>query len=216
MPEAPAVDSRHSTACPECDLLLAEVRVPAGSEATCPRCEHVIHEGKPDSIPRALALSTAGLVLIGPGIGLPLMSLSVLGMRQESSLLEGVLAMSGSGYWEVALVVLLCAVIAPFLNLWLMFTVSLQLTLKHRPRWLPSLLRINHHVRQWAMLEVFLMGALVAMVKLKDMAMLLPGPGLYCFVGLMLSALLLDALTDEHEFWQALDELDAPGNTRNH
>ena len=55
------------------------------------------------------------------------------------------------------------------------------------------------------MLEVFLMGVLVSMVKLKDIAELMPGLGLYCFVCLMLCALLLNTLVDEHEFWQTYE-----------
>lgn len=196
------------SACPECDLLLANVRLEAGQEATCPRCGHVVREGKPDSVLRALALSSTGLVLFAPAMGLPLLSLSILGLHQQCSLLQAVIALFQGGYPEVGLVVALCALAAPFANLWLMFSISLSLKVRHRPRVLPLLLRINHWIREWSMLEVFLLGVLVSMVKLRDMADLLPGPGLYCFTGLMLVTLLMESLVDEHEFWQTLDESD--------
>lgn len=201
----------HTTACPECDLLLQDVAVPAGSESVCPRCGHVLREGRPDSVLHALALSTLGLVLFGPAIGLPLLSLSVTGLRQEASLAQAVLALADNGFWEVALMVASCAVIAPLLNLWLLFAVSIALQLRSRPVWLPLLMRMNHHVREWAMLEVFLMGILVSMVKLKDIAELLPGAGLYCFVCLMLCTLLLNTVIDEHELWQTWELNQAEG-----
>ena len=53
--------------------------------------------------------------------------------------------------------------------------------------------------------EVFLMAVLVSVVKLKDLAQLLPGVGLYCFVCLMLCALLLGTLIDQHELWQTYE-----------
>ncbi len=195
----------RATACPECDLLLQDVAVPPGSESVCPRCGHVLREGRPDSVLHALLLSTLGLMLFGPAIGMPLLSLSVTGLRQEASLAQAVLALADNGFWEVALMVATCAVIAPLLNLWLLFAVSVTLQLRSQPSWLPLLMRLNHHVREWAMLEVFLMGVLVSMVKLKDIAELLPGIGLYCFVCLMLCALLLNTIIDEHELWQTWD-----------
>lgn len=98
--------------------------------------------------------------------------------------------------------VAISAIVAPLLNMWLLFTVSSLLLMKSGSRWLPMLMRCNHHAQEWAMPEVFLMGVLVSMVKLKDIADLLPGIGLYCFVCLMLCALLLNTVIDEHELWQ--------------
>ena len=199
--------SHTLTACAECDLLLEDVPVPAGGESRCPRCGHTLREGRPNSILHALLLSTLGLLLFGPAIGLPLLGLSVTGLRQEASLAQAVLSLADNGFWEVALMVAISAIIAPLANLWLLFTLSVTLQLRHPSRWLPQLMRLNHHVREWAMLEVFLMGILVSMVKLKDIAELIPGIGLYCFACLMLCALLLNVVIDEHEFWQAHDTL---------
>lgn len=197
---------QHLTACPECDLLLQEIAVPSGNESLCPRCGHVLREGRPDSLLHAFWLSTLGIIFFGPGIGLPLLSLSVTGLRQEASLAQAVLALGDTGYWEVATMVAICAIVAPLLNFWLLFAVSTLLYMKSPSRWLPSLMRANHHVREWAMLEVFLVGVLVSIVKLKDIAELLPGVGLYCFVCLMLCALLLNTVVDEHELWQIWED----------
>jgi paraquat-inducible protein A len=193
-------------ACAECDLLLPEVPVPEGSESLCPRCGHGLQEGRPDSVLHAVILSVIGLILLVPAMGMPLLSLSSTGLRHDVSLTHAILALGNNGYWEVATLVAVCALVAPFLNLWLVFTVSTVLQLGAAPAWLPRLLRINHHVREWAMPEVFLMAVLVSVVKLKDMAQLLPGVGLYCFICLMLCTLLIETLIDQHEFWQAYEK----------
>ena len=193
-------------ACPGCDLLIREMPVAAGELLICPRCGHVVREGKPDSVLRALVFSTAGIILFAPAMALPLLSMSILGLRQDASMTQALLALFQGGYPEVAFAVMICAMLAPFANLWLMFSVSLALYREHRPRWLMRLLRLNHKVREWAMLEVFLLGVLVSVIKLKDMAQLLPGPGLYCFMGLMLATLMLEGMVDEHEFWQEFSD----------
>lgn len=46
--------------------------------------------------------------------------------------------------------------------------------------------RVYHHMRDWGMLEVYLLGILVSIIKLNDMAQLSVGAGLACFVGLLL------------------------------
>lgn len=193
-------------ACPECDLLLAEQRVPEGCESICPRCEHVLHEGRPDSVPRALLLSSCGLLFFPAAMGLPLLSLAQVGVRQEASLTEAAFALINAGYWEIALIVGISAALAPLLNLWLMFSVSYSLHLGSSSHLIASLMRINHKVREWSMLEVFLIGVLVSMVKLIDLATLIPGVGLYCFVCLMLCTLLLRSTVDEHELWQVWEQ----------
>ena len=203
--ETPFIPSAHATACAECDLMLEEIDVPPGGESLCPRCGHVLREGCPDSVIHALILSTVGLCLFGPAIGLPLMSLSATGLLHDVSLAHAVLALANSGFWEVAVLVAICALVAPLLNLWLLFTVSLVLQMRTHPGWLPGLLRINHTVQEWAMPEVFLIAVLVSVVKLKDIAHLLPGMGLYCFVCLMLCALLLNTIIDQHELWQTYE-----------
>jgi paraquat-inducible protein A len=185
---------------------LEEVAVPEGSESVCPRCGHGLQEGRPDSVLHAVILSTIGLILLVPAMGMPLLSLSSTGLLHDVSLTEAVLALGNSGYWEVAALVAVCALAAPFLNLWLVFTVSTVLQLGGSPAWLPRLLRLNHHVREWAMPEVFLLAVLVSIVKLKDMAQLLPDVGLYCFVCLMLCTLLMETLIDQHELWQAYEK----------
>lgn len=196
----------HLAACAECDLLLADVAVPEGSESVCPRCGHSLQEGRPDSVLHAVIVSTIGLILMVPAMSMPLLVLSSTGLRHDVSLTHAVLTLGNSGYWEVATLVAVCALAAPFLNLWLVFTVGTVLQMGAAPSWLPALLRLNHHVREWAMPEVFLMAVLVSVVKLKDMAQLLPGIGLYCFICLMVCTLLIETLIDQHELWQAYEK----------
>jgi paraquat-inducible protein A len=201
----PYAVSTHMTACAECDLMLEDIDVPVGGESACPRCGHILKEGAPDSVVHALILSTVGLCMFGPAIGLPMLSLSAAGLRHDVSLTQAILSLGDSGFWEVATMVAVVAVVTPLLNLWLMFTVSLVLQLRNHSRWLPTLLRINHTVQEWAMPEVFVMGVLVSAVKLKDLAHLLPAVGLYCFVCMMICMLLLNTLIDQHELWQVYE-----------
>jgi paraquat-inducible protein A len=71
------------------------------------------------------------------------------------------------------------------------------------------LYRIYHHLRDWGMLEVYLMGVLVAIVKLADLAAMTVGLGLVCFVSLLLVQVWLEVVMSPHQIWDALAGEDA-------
>lgn len=196
----------HSlTACADCDLLIEELPLTEGCNATCPRCGHIIKEARPNSVMNALVLSSTGLILFIPAISLPVLSMSVAGLRADASLITSIISLFHNGYWHVGTLVALFAIIMPLLNLWLSFVISLTITLKQPPHLLRWFLRSNHHAREWSMTEVFFLGVLVSIVKLKDLAHLLPDVGLFCYLGLMLTCILLNTTVEEHELWQSLD-----------
>jgi paraquat-inducible protein A len=68
------------------------------------------------------------------------------------------------------------------------------------------LYRTYHHLREWGMLEVYLLGILVSIIKLRDMAELSLGIGLACFAGLLVVQVWLELVMSPHQVWQALSE----------
>jgi paraquat-inducible protein A len=197
---------QHLTACPDCDLLIDLQAVPVKFNAICPRCRHIIYEAHPDAIQRGLALSIGGLLLFPLAVFLPLMTLSRMGLTHAGSIAEGIHKLYSGGYWFMASMVLLCAVLAPLLELSVMFVISALLWLKKRSPYLIHLMKTLHAVREWAMLEVLMMGIMVSLVKLKDMATLEFGMGLVCMVLTLLCVVLIQVLVDEHELWESITD----------
>jgi paraquat-inducible protein A len=79
----------------------------------------------------------------------------------------------------------------------------------HRERFsplLPYAFRYYHYLDEWGMLEVYMLGVLVAVVKLSGMASVLPGIGLYCFIALLLVTTLMSSLLDEEGFWTRIEQ----------
>jgi paraquat-inducible protein A len=54
----------------------------------------------------------------------------------------------------------------------------------------------------WAMLDVFLVAVLVALVRLGPLATVIPGPGLAAFTGVVVLTMLATALFDPRLLWQ--------------
>lgn len=192
-------------ACHQCDLLLVRGLAPRGCKLLCPRCGALLHRNSEHSLRYTAALSTAGLLLFIPGSTLPLMHFSILAFGAENTLFNGVASLYAEGYMWLASLVLFCSVIAPvgkFLLLAFLCWASAWASLD-RP--VAACMRWYQHLKEWGMLDVYMLGVLVALVKMHDLGRLIVEPGLYCFVGAMLLANLTALSFDPHVVWARLE-----------
>ncbi|KEQ16318.1 paraquat-inducible protein A [Endozoicomonas numazuensis] len=196
--------------CPDCDLMLkAPVfgKDPAyRQQAVCPRCSCVLESHRPAGIQRCLALVVTGLLLFLPANYYPVLSMDILGNEQQSTIFGGVIALYQESYGAISMLVLLSAILIPLLRLLILLQVMVA-AIKGWGRGLSrSLLRLYVHLKEWGMMEIYFLGALVAVIKLADMASVQAGVGLYCFAGLMLCELIISLNLNEHEIWKMLGE----------
>ncbi len=194
------------TACPECDLLLKDIGVGVGFKSRCPRCGSVLFMPKKNPVERTLALSLTGLILFFPAMLLPIMTLNAMGLEQATNLVHGISVLFQSGFHMVSILVLVTGVAVPFIKLLVLFTVSLAISLKSSRR-LPILVfRAYHFLDEWGMLEIYMLGILVSIIKLKDLAQLSFDLGLFCFVALLMITICAAVSLDEHRYWVLMDE----------
>jgi paraquat-inducible protein A len=173
------------TQCHECGLLQRNPPLPVGGAARCARCGTTLHRNLPDSLDRTLALAIAGIVLFVVANGFPFLSFQMQGQITETTLATGVKDLYASGMWELAAVVLFTSILAPGLQLTLLLVVLVPLKLNRLPRGFPTLFRYVQILTPWGMMDVFMLGILVSVVKLSDMATIVPGISLFAFGALI-------------------------------
>lgn len=199
-------DSHTSfTACSDCDLLVSFTEVKAGYSVLCPRCGKKIHKKTKDSIAKTLALSVTGLLLYLPAITLPLMTFKSFGFSDSANILESILNFYRNDYYLVAVMVLLSAVVFPLVLLSGIFFISQQL---YRKRYSPSLakiFRIYEHLEEWAMVEVYLLGIMITVIKMNGTSDIQYHPGIFCFTALVLITLTLSTIIDRDLFWKTIE-----------
>lgn len=200
-------------ACHECDLLMRREPVPTGSRSVCPRCGYELEIHRPHMVRRAMALVLTALFLYIPANFLPIMKIDILGQVGIDTVWGGVLGLYTSGMHGVAVLVFLCSMVIPLAKLLCQLFVLCSLRFDVARAQAMQLLRWYQHLREWGMLEVYLMGILVAIVKLIDMAELHIGVGLACFIGLLLSQIWLEVTMSRHQVWESLaGEFDDEGH----
>jgi len=175
-----------------------------GESAECPRCGYELFSHRHRVVRRSLALVLTALLLYVPANFLPIMQLNLLGQTSQDTVWSGVIGLYESGMQGIAVVVFLCSMAVPLLKLLCQLLVLLSIRMDFGRSYGLLLYRIYHHMREWGMLEVYLMGILVAMVKLMDLADLSLGLGLFCFIALLLVQVWLEVIMSPHQIWEAL------------
>lgn len=193
-------------ACHECDLLMRKPELAPEEKACCPRCGFELFAHRAQVERRSLALVLTALVLYVPANFLPIIQLNLLGQSTQDTVWSGVVSLYRSGMELVAAVVLLCSMLVPLFKLLCQLVVMLCIRWRMALGWGRWLYRSYHHLREWGMLEVYLIGVLVSIVKLMDMADLTLGLGLFCFIGLLLSQVWLEVTMSPHQIWELLED----------
>ena len=193
-------------ACHECDLLQQSPALPMGGTARCPRCGAVLYRRKRNSLNRVLALTIAGLPLFMVANTFPFLTFRLEARIQETTLITGIIELYNQGMWMVAGVVLLTSIVLPLLELTGMLYVLLPLKVNRRPWKMPLFFRAIRSFKPWGMMEVFMVGILVAFVKLSKMATIIPGTALYAFMILIFVLAASAASLDPHIVWNRLED----------
>jgi len=188
-------------ACPECDLLQ---RLPPDSghgRVRCRRCGCVLHHSGRDVIVVPLALGITAMILFILSNAFPLLEFGLQGHRDATYLLAGIRELFAQDRPLLAGVVLFTTILAPALHIGLLTYLYLPLALGRRPPGMVAALRLVQAVLPWSMLEIFLLGVLVAGVKLAEQATIEPGPAAWA-LGLLVIVLAAAATqVHPHRLW---------------
>ncbi len=193
--------------CHECDALQRAAEVPPGRVVRCVRCDALLYRNPRNGLDRTLALAlTAAVTLLLANV-FPIVGLELHGSATETTLLGAVRAVEAQDKIPVAAVVLLTTIVAPALEILALLYLLLPLRLGRVPRHAALVSRVLHALTPWAMAEVFLIGLLVAMVKLARLATVVPGIGLW---SLGVTIVLFAAATynfEPHQLWRRIEAL---------
>jgi paraquat-inducible protein A len=200
-----AREATTTVACPDCDLLQRLPELPPGGKARCPRCGHTLATRPTDPVDRPLALAlTAAIVFIVANTA-PLMGLSAVGRHASTTIVGGAYEMWVQGEAITAVIVAFCAMIAPGSYILFMLTVLLAVRRPPAPQWVGELLRWSEAMQPWSMAEVMILGILVALIKIAELATVEPGVGMYAVGGLVVLLPAIMVTFDSREAWKRVE-----------
>jgi len=193
-------------ACPDCDGLYTIPAVPEGERVICPRCRAHLLTRRPHFVSHAAALVLAAALFFILANVFPFMTLTD-DYRESGMVLAGsVTGLERQGFLVLAGMVGMFMLAVPCFVIGAMLYVLLPLLRGLRLRWAFPLCRAMSAARRWNMVEVYLLGALVSLLKLGKFATLTLGVSFWAFVGLIVCLASAVSIIDQSELWRKLRE----------
>lgn len=191
--------------CEECDVVYPRIPLTKGQRAYCLRCGASLYQNG-RTLEQLLPLVIASLIVLAISNAYPIVQIELRGIRSETTLFGAVLAMFHEGRDLVAILVLMTTIVFPLCELLLLLYVLLPVTfLRTKPIGMAIALRIVRVFRIWGMIEVFLIGVLVTLVKLVVMVTIIPGIALWSFAVLTVLMVLVISVK-VNDIWDQVEK----------
>jgi len=201
-------------ACVECDALHrrassdsarllepGDAIAPSGRHYECRRCGAPLGLARHAGFDLPLALALTGLVLLVIAHLNPILAIDIQGQVRSTTLWEAAWTLYDDGAWFMCGLVLVTTLVNPFIELAAVCYVLLPLRVGDQAPGFELVLRAMRSVRPWVMVEVFMLGVLVAFVKLSGLAAVVPGVGLWAFGAVMLLVAAMASAFDHEHVW---------------
>jgi len=188
--------------CPSCDLAHRAGTAPAVERTRCARCRALLQRPENGRIDTAIALAFSALVLFVLSNAYPLVAIQSNGSTRATTLVGAALGFYRQGHAGLASLVLITTVVGPFLQIVSLLYLLIPLRGKRQAPGQNTIYRLLAQVRPWTFIEVFMLGALVALVRVAAYARVIPGVALWSCGFLMLTLAALTSRTSAGQFWR--------------
>lgn len=188
-------------ACEYCDALHQRTPLESGEVSRCTRCNAELEQNIGHRWHFLLPLTIAALILFVIANCFPIVALEIQGQTSQTTLAGAVLALSDEGTSTIALVVLVTIILLPLMQLLILLYILIGTQRDQPLAGFQTLVRLLLRIQPWGMIEVFMLGVLVALIKLMNMADIIPGIALWAFSALTILLTILISF-DPRYFWQ--------------
>ncbi len=187
--------------CHGCELPVDLIDVQQGKSAHCPRCSTQLYRGGKPSLSGNLAIAVTCLLLFIPSHFFDFISIRLFGVMIPATLPEGIWSLFQEGFVLLSILIIFCSSIAPLLVC--SSVVSAHIALKFRLfKPLKWSLSIIQHLKNWVMIDVFLVSVAISCFKLQDYSDIFIGVGLYGLLLLQVATVLLVTRVSVRRYWE--------------
>ena len=195
----------HYSACHFCDTLHEASPLVEGTAARCQCCSAVLYQNRPASLVRSTAFALTSLILMVVVHSFPFLVMDAAAIRTNLTLASASAALIREGSPILGIVLVLFTVVTPLILAGGLLYVCLPLMFGRVAPGGFFVAKWMSKSEPWNMIEVFLLGVLVSLLKLNKVADVHFGLGFWSFAALMVSMAAAVAAIDRHEIWDRLE-----------
>lgn len=199
--------------CEHCDSVYQRVALGNGQVARCERCLALLYRASGLDVERWLALTITAAIMFMIANLCPLVRISLQGLHNEATLWQSAAALAHGPVALIAVPAALSIIVVPFLQIALLGWILAFARSKRRPPGFAQAMRMLVLLRPWSMVEVCMLGILVAIIKLSSFLEVAPGPGIWAMAVLMVLITII-ANRDVHWLWDMVEDKSKPPENR--
>ena len=170
--------------CEECDAVYPGRSVASDALLRCRRCGATLARGHGLPLDGQLALTLGALAVFAIASLSPIVTLELKGIHSVATLLEATRLTWESGAHLVAVLSAATAFAFPLAVIVLRLWVLVPLVTSRPVPLLPPVMRLLRWVLRWSMVEVFMLGVLIAVVRSAGVTNVVLGPGIFAYMAL--------------------------------
>lgn len=208
------IDSKGDFFCHECALKISLPTLQVSQKALCPRCGYHLTAVHNNAVERILALSVTSIVFLLASIPFEFLAFKANGLENKFTIIESFTFLFTQDYAALAIIEILTIFAVPLFIL--SGLIYLLVFLKHQkiPMHARKVMDMTFTLIPWAMVEIFLVGVLVSLIKIMSMADVSLGPS---FFALTLFAFFMTTVilhVDKHQLYQLLKDVEEQSNKK--
>ncbi|MBT3136604.1 paraquat-inducible protein A [Alteromonas sp. ALT199] len=169
-----------------CEQCHTKVHIPVlahRQRAVCPVCSHTLVSYREGASEKLLALTFSALIFLLLSLPFNFLTFKASGQKHSIDLPTGITVLIEHDYLSLAIITSLATLLLPGMVLAGMLILSLAQLQGRRPFYLPRLYKLVKALLPWSMAEIFLVGTLVSLIKITELADVSIGLSFYAFVG---------------------------------
>ncbi|MFC4655794.1 MULTISPECIES: PqiA/YebS family transporter subunit [Rheinheimera] len=200
-------DTSHQPAdelvlCRHCDLLQQLPQLQVGQEAACSRCGYLLDMRQKDPVLRPILYAFSALLMLVLSNLFPFIGMNVAGNSHYMDFIDTSSVLFEEHHQWLAVLVWLFIQAVPALCM--LAVIYLKLGMIWPLRGLVWTARVLYVLKPWSMVDIFLIGVLVAFVKLVVYADIALGMSFWAFCLFCLLHLRTFQVIDRHALWQSI------------
>lgn len=194
--------------CHECALVVAVPPMVENQKAQCPRCGFTLSTLHKNANERIVAFAITALIFLMASLPFEFLSFSSNGLENNFNLISSFVRLIDNQYQLLAVIELLTIFAIPSIVLLSVIYLLIPINKGLHPKHGRAVLNWVFKLLPWCMAEIFLIGALVSLIKVISMADIELGLSFYAFTLFSLSMTLVVLHIDQRQLYQQLSEVE--------
>ena len=192
-------------ACHQCDLIQYEVSLIAGESALCMRCNAQLYKSTAPNHNQEIALTISAIVMLLIANLFPFATVIVQDQVINATLFNIIQILFTQQQHVIALLIFITLLLAPLLEVLTISYLLMQLTWGGQKQHIAYAYKLYLTFKKWVLVDVFMLGVLVALIKLAPIVIVKADITVWALAGLVILLTALEQSFDSKKMWSKID-----------